>query len=83
MNSLLFTISHPIFAFPCNWLLNKYGMRITFIIGGIFVIAGVWLRILLQVENSIFCILGSALISIGNIVVINTPSKVAITWFAV
>jgi hypothetical protein len=83
MNALLFTIAHPLFAFPCNWLLNKYGMRISFIVGGVFVIAGVWLRILLEVDNSYFCLAGSALAAIGNIFVLNTPSKIALNWFRV
>jgi fucose permease len=48
LNALLFNVAHPLFAFPCNWLINKYGMHKCFIIGGIFTIAGVWLRLLIQ-----------------------------------
>lgn len=81
LNALLFTIAHPIFAFPCNWLINRYGMRISFVVGGVFVIAGVWLRLLLEDGSSIFCLLGSGLAAIGNIFILNTPSKLAIVWF--
>jgi hypothetical protein len=66
---------------PCNWIINKYGMRISFILGTSFVVVGVWLRLLLEVRQSIFCLLGSGLGSIGNIFVLNTPSKVALNWF--
>lgn len=56
-------------------------MKIGFIAGGILVIAGVWLRLLLEDKNSTFCLLGSGLAAIGNIFVLNSPSKVAINWF--
>lgn len=81
LNALLFTISHPLFSVPCNWVINKYGMRVSFMVGTAFVVAGVWLRLLLEVRQSIFCLLGSGLASIGNIFVLNTPSKVALNWF--
>lgn len=56
-------------------------MRISFIIGAVFVIAGVWLRLLLQEGVPYFCLIGSCLAAIGNIFVLNTPSKVALNWF--
>jgi len=57
-------------------------MRFSFIGGGILVIGGVWLRLLLDVENPLFCLLGSALAAIGNIFILNTPSKIAQNWFS-
>ena len=57
-------------------------MRIGFIVGAAFVIAGVWLRLLLEVRQSIFCLLGSWLAAIGNIFILNTPSQVALNWFS-
>lgn len=44
-------------------------------------VAGVWLRLLLEVGNP-FCLLGSALAAVGNIFILNTPSKVALNWFS-
>ena len=82
LNALLFTIAHPIFAFPCNWLISRFGMRPCFILGTILVCAGIWLRLLLEVGQSAFCLLGSGLAAIGNIFVLNTPSKVALNWFS-
>ena len=56
-------------------------MRVSFIIGAVFLVSGVWLRLLLSVGQSIFCLLGSGLAAIGNIFVFNTPSQVALNWF--
>lgn len=44
----MFTILHPIGAFPTNWILDKYGSRIGCIIGAVFVISGVWMRTLME-----------------------------------
>ena len=56
-------------------------MRPCFIGAALLVCSGVWLRLLLEVDRSVFCLLGSALAAIGNIAVLNTPSKVALNWF--
>jgi len=56
-------------------------MRVSFIVGAVFLVSGVWLRLLLNVGQSIFCLLGSGLAAVGNIFVLNTPSQVALNWF--
>lgn len=56
-------------------------MHISFVVGAIFVSAGVWLRLLLEVGEPFYCLLGSLLAAIGNIFILNTPSKVALNWF--
>lgn len=43
-------------------------------------VAGVWLRIFI-VHSLVPVIIGSALASLGNIFIINSPSKFASTWF--
>ena len=47
LNVLFFPIFHPIFAFPANWILDRFGMKIGCCIGGSLVIAGVWMRTLI------------------------------------
>lgn len=49
-------------------------------IGMIFLTAGVWLRVLIN-ESFAPVLIGSLLASIGNIFIINSPSKVAGVWF--
>jgi hypothetical protein len=57
-------------------------MKISFVVGAVFIVSGVWLRLLLDVGKSYFCLLGSLLAAIGNIFILNTPSKVALNWFS-
>lgn len=82
LNALLFNVAHPLFGFPCNWLINRFGMHKCYILGGAFVISGVWLRLLIEESRSTYVLIGSALVAIGNIFIVNTPSKVATNWFA-
>jgi hypothetical protein len=56
-------------------------MHKCFILGGFFVIGGVWVRLLVEEGNSTYLLMGSALTAFGNIFIINTPSKFATNWF--
>lgn len=49
-------------------------------IGMLFLTAGVWLRVLIN-ESFAPVLIGSLLASIGNIFIINSPSKMANVWF--
>lgn len=81
LNTLFFPILHPLFAFPVNWILDKFGMRIGCTIGAVLVVAGVWMRTFLKVGDIFWCLCGSALAAIGNIFVLNSPSILANSWF--
>ena len=83
LNTLIFPVFHPIFAFPANYVLDKFGMRGGCIFGGILVIIGVWLRTLTKVDEPQWCLLGSALTAFGNIFILNSPSIIANNWFRV
>ena len=48
LNTLMFPIAHTVFAYPCNYLLNKFGMRPSLILASVLVTAGVWMRTLIQ-----------------------------------
>lgn len=79
--TLFFPIFHPFCAFPANWVLDKFGMKIGCSVGGVFLIAGVWLRTLLEEGQPGWCLAGSILASIGNVFILNSPSILANNWF--
>lgn len=82
MNALLFTIAHPLFAVPCNWIINRFGMHVSFVAASLLVSGGTWLRLLLEDGQAFYCLIGSFLAAVGNIFVLNTPSKVSMNWFS-
>lgn len=43
---LIAPISHPFMATPCNWILDKFGVRFGCSLGGILVVLGTWARLL-------------------------------------
>jgi MFS family permease len=46
---LLSSITHPFIVTPCNFILDKFGIKIGCSIGGVLVIVGSWTKILMDV----------------------------------
>ena len=81
LNTLLFPIVHVILAYPCNWIINRYGIRISYFIGGGLVVGGAWLRTFLAEGNPYICLLGSLTAATGSIFILNTAMKLIFNWF--
>lgn len=81
LNVLFFAILNPIFVFPVNWVLDRFGMRVGCSLGGILTVAGVWLRTLLADGEVGWCLCGTILASIGSIFILSSPSIIANNWF--
>jgi MFS family permease len=81
LNYLVFPISHALFAAPVNWCLTKKGLRFSYHIASITMVAGVWLRTTLSEDNPYTCLLGSILCGFGYLFVMNSASKVTMNWF--
>ena len=47
---MLGPIAHPFMATICNWILDKFGIKIGCSIGGLLVIAGAWVRLMMKVD---------------------------------
>lgn len=72
---------HPIAAAPSSWIIDKFGMKIGCIIGGVSVTIGVWLRYFLEVDQPYICLAGSIIAAFGNVFILNSASLVAFNWF--
>ena len=81
LNALIFPVMHPIAAFPSGWIIDKFGMKIGCCFGGLFIIAGTWLRSILTLGNPWFCLLGSVCAAFGNVFVLNSAALMAVNWF--
>lgn len=79
--SMLGPIAHPFMATICNWILDKFGIKIGCSIGGLLVIAGAWVRLMMKVDEPAWAIIGAVLAGIGNLFVLSSPSAFAIKWF--
>jgi len=73
-------VGYLICAIPVDWLIENRGIRYTLIIASLFILIGIWMRIL--IDYSIwFVILGNFIASFGRSSAIHAPPKVAIKWF--
>lgn len=74
-------IMHPFMATPCNWMLDKFGVRIGCTFGGVLLCLGAWARTFLQVGNPFWPIVGAILAAMGNVFVLSSPTAFALKWF--
>lgn len=79
---LMGPISHPFMATPCNWILDKFGVRFGCSLGGILVVLGTWARLLMQVDDPAWMLIAAILAALGNIFILSSPSAFAIKWFS-
>ena len=62
-------------------MLTKKGIRVTYYIGTVVMIMGVWLRTTLTDGNPYLCLLGSFLSGSSGLVIMNSASKITLNWF--
>ena len=66
--------------FPANAIMDKRGLRISFLIGNSLYFLGIFCYVLINKSYN-FMILGTFLIGVGQPFLINSPAKVAAYWF--
>ena len=81
LNSLFFPIGHTIFVYPCNYLINRTSLRVSYRLAAGLIVAGVWMRTGIGEGQPGLCLVGSFLAAVGNIAVLNTPTKIPLNWF--
>lgn len=69
-----------LFNFPANKIMDKNGLRVSFLIGISLYCLGTFFYVLINVSFN-FMILGTLFIGIGQPFLINSPAKVAAYWF--
>jgi FtsH-binding integral membrane protein len=63
-------------------VLSKYGFKKCIQIGGVFLIIGIWFRMLVCINNNFyFVLIGHIIASISQAFIQNPVAKMAITWF--
>ncbi|KAL4507094.1 hypothetical protein ABPG72_001887 [Tetrahymena utriculariae] len=80
LNSLLFLLMHPLFTFPANFIIDKYGVKISITVGCILCMLGAWLRMLVN-QSFYILIAGSIVCGIGRPFILNCQGKIVANWF--
>jgi hypothetical protein len=71
---------YSLLNFPANHIIDTRGLRLSFQLGSILYMSGLFCFTLINREY-IFTVLGSILFSIGQPFIINCPAKIATYWF--
>jgi MFS family permease len=66
--------------FPANMIIDKRGLRVSFLIGNALYFLGSFCYVLINKSYN-FMILGTFFIGVGQPFLINSPAKVAAFWF--
>lgn len=72
---------YTIFNFPANFIIDKKGLRFSFLVGSFLFLAGLSTVCFIN-KSFIFVLIGVILIAIGQPFLINCPAKVAAFWFS-
>ena len=78
---LVFVILYIPCMFPANYLIENKGISIPIYIASIAMLAGAWLRMLVNV-NFYFVIAGQTLMAFGQPFMMTAPAKLAGLWFS-
>ncbi len=78
--SSVLVISQVVFAFPGNYIMDKFGLKKALILNGFFMISGMWVRCLVN-YNFYFVILGNMISGVGLNIILTGSPMVAFHWF--
>ncbi len=62
-------------------ILNRFGMKVTIVVGSLFVLIGSWIRCFIIFTGFTPFYIGSFIAALGQPFLMNLPSKVASNWF--
>ena len=81
MLSLIFMIVYIFSSYPCSWFIDKKSMRWGLSFAAISLIIGSILKIFINVHIS-FAYIGQIFTSLLQPAILNSPAKIAATWFS-
>lgn len=80
LSSLIYMITFIPLNFPGDYIMDHLGLNFGMILGVAFTITGAWVRVLVN-QSFLFVLLGQLISSFGQPFIVNSPAKIAATWF--
>lgn len=80
--SMIYMLAYIPFIFPATWLLDRYGLRVTAIVGALLNAVGAWIKCA-AIGPSRFAVLMTAqgVCAIAQIFILGIPARLAAVWF--
>jgi len=80
MLSLIFMFLYICTSFPCSWLIDNKSVRLGLSLSALFLIIGSILKIFINTHIA-FAYVGQILTALFQPAILNSPAKIAATWF--
>ena len=77
---MVYSIVALIFIVPSNFLFDKMGARFGVTLGGIFLVIGMWIKVLIN-DQFWLVIFGQSIAALGNPFLATVSTKVSSVWF--
>ncbi|GJQ67523.1 hypothetical protein Trydic_g8335 [Trypoxylus dichotomus] len=80
--SMIYMVLYIPTVFPASFFLDKYGLRLTVLLGSIGTCVGSWIKVG-SVDPSLFWVtfLGQSIVALSQACILSIPAKLAAAWF--
>ncbi|VDK42199.1 unnamed protein product [Anisakis simplex] len=80
--SMVYMLSYIVFIMPASWLLDKYGLRVSVLLGASGNFIGAWIKMLSTNPHSFWItFVGQAIVGSSQIFILGIPPRLAAVWF--
>jgi len=80
--SLVFMVAYIPLIFPGAWIMDKWGLRITVIIGTLGTCIGGWIKVMGVAPDRFYvALIGQSVIAVSQVFILGVPPNVAAVWF--
>ncbi|CAI5438366.1 unnamed protein product [Caenorhabditis angaria] len=80
--SMIYMLTYIMFFIPAAWILDKYGLRLSVVLGAFGNCLGAWIKLLSTHPNSFWItFLGQTIVGASQMFTLGIPPKLAAVWF--
>lgn len=80
--SMIYMLSYIIFVLPASWILDKYGLRTTVLLGAGGNCFGAWVKIMSTKPDRFWVtFVGQAIVGSSQMFILGVPPRLAAVWF--
>uniref|UniRef100_A0A158Q7C9 Choline/ethanolamine transporter FLVCR1 n=1 Tax=Elaeophora elaphi TaxID=1147741 RepID=A0A158Q7C9_9BILA len=80
--SMIYMLTYILFVLPASWVLDKYGLRISIILGSGGNCIGAWVKMFSAKPDAFWItFLGQAIVGFSQMFILGVPSRLAAVWF--
>lgn len=78
---MIFGVVYLPMNFVSIYVLKRFGLRVSVIVGAIFTMTGCWIRLTIALSTYTVFLVGSAIGGLGQPFLMNNSAKLASNWF--